>query len=159
MEEYYKSIRKYIGSKPLILPGAVVLILNKKKQILLQKRSDNTWGLPGGLMNIGESFEETALREVKEETGLQLKSIKFLDVFSGKDYYFKIDNGDEIYSITAVYMSTNFEGNIKCDDIETKALEFFDLTKLPNSLTDEYRGYITPFISILLSQIDGRKMN
>lgn len=151
MEEYYESLRKYIGNKPLILPGSVVLILNKKKQVLLQKRSDSTWGLPGGLMRIGESFEETALREVKEETGLQLKSLKFLDVFSGKDYYFKIDNGDERYSITAVYMCTSYDGNIKSDDIETKALEFFDLTNLPNTLTDEYRGYITPFISMILS--------
>lgn len=151
MEEYYKYVRKYIGKRPLILPGSVVLLLDKNNRILLQKRFENTWGLPGGLMNIGESLEQTALREVKEETGLQIKSLTLLNVFSGESYYFKNKNGDEVYSVTAVFMSNDYEGKLKRDGYETKKLKFFDLSNLPENLTDEYKGYILPFSSLIMN--------
>ena len=44
-------------------------------------------------MDLGESLEETASREVLEETGLFVSNLELLHVFSGPDYYFKIDNG------------------------------------------------------------------
>ncbi len=52
--EYYKELRKYVGHRPIILPGSVVIIVNDIGEILLQERNDGSWGLPGGLMNLGE---------------------------------------------------------------------------------------------------------
>jgi len=70
MAEYIKEIRKFIGTRPLILVGATVVVLNKNKQILLQLRADTKeWGLPGGAMELAESLEQTAERELFEETG------------------------------------------------------------------------------------------
>ncbi|MFC7687018.1 NUDIX hydrolase [Ureibacillus sp. GCM10028918] len=101
--EYYKLIREYVGTKPLILPGSAVIIVNENKEVLLQQRPNGSWGLPGGLMDLGESFEEVACREVLEETGLTIYDLKMLGVFSGKDYYCRVENGDEFYSVTAVF--------------------------------------------------------
>ncbi|GLO66088.1 MULTISPECIES: NUDIX domain-containing protein [Oceanobacillus] len=72
--EYYKYLRQYVGHRPIILPGSVVIILNEKNEGLLQKRHDGSWGLPGGLMDLEESFEEVAMREVFEETGLVVET-------------------------------------------------------------------------------------
>lgn len=80
--DYVKELRKLVGTRPLILPGSVVIMLNNDNQILLQHRHDGGWGVPGGLMELGESLEDTARREVKEETGLTVGSLKLLDVFS-----------------------------------------------------------------------------
>ncbi len=85
--EYYKYLRQYVGHKPIILPGSVVIIFNEQNEVLLQKRHDGYWGLPGGLMDLGESFEEVAKREVYEETGLVVENLKLLNVFSGSEYY------------------------------------------------------------------------
>jgi len=148
--DYYKEIRNLVGNIPLILPGSVVLIMNNEKQILLQKRSDGSWGLPGGLMNTGESLEETAIREVKEETGLFIFSLKLLGVFSGDKYYFKLENGDEIFSVTAVYFCKDYTGNLKIDGDESLALEYFDVTELPLDLTEEYKSYISPFVPLFI---------
>lgn len=52
---------------------------------MLQLRSDNeSWGLPGGTMELGESFEEAATREVYEETNLEIQNLKFITNFQVK---------------------------------------------------------------------------
>lgn len=68
---YVQELRALVGQRPLIIPSAAVLIINKENQLLMQHRQDNQlWGLIGGSMEIGESLEETAKRETLEETNL-----------------------------------------------------------------------------------------
>ncbi|PFG05397.1 NUDIX hydrolase [Bacillus sp. es.034] len=146
---YVKDLRKLVGTRPLILPGAVVIILNDQHEVLLQHRTDGGWGLPGGLMELGESLEETARREVKEETGLEVGELKLVNIFSGKDYYFKVSNGDELYSVTAVYVTRDVKGKMDIDETESVEVQFFKLSEMPGGLTDEYKSYITPYIDQL----------
>ena len=57
----------------LLQDGAAAIIVNKQGQILLQSRADrNKWGLPGGCQELGERFQDTIIREVKEETNLDV---------------------------------------------------------------------------------------
>lgn len=144
--EYYKYLRQYVGHRPIILPGSVVIILNEQNEVLLQKRNDGYWGLPGGLMDLGESFEEVAKREVFEETGLVVENLLLLNVFSGSKYYLKVPNGDELYSVTAVYYTKDASGDIKIDFSELEFIQYFPLNNLPQELTDEYRGFIEQYI-------------
>ncbi|CAI9390672.1 NUDIX hydrolase [Niallia sp. Sow4_A1] len=144
--EYYKYLRQHVGHKPLILPGSVVIMLNEQEEVLLQKRLDGYWGLPGGLMDLGESFEEVARREVFEETGLKVENLTLLNVFSGSDYYFKIPNGDEVYAVTAVYFTKDISGEMNIDYNESEKMQYFPLNKLPSELSDEYRGYLEKYI-------------
>lgn len=123
--EYYKYLRQYVGHRPIILPGSVVIILNEQNEVLLQKRYDGYWGLPGGLMDLGESFEEVAKREVFEETGLVVENLKLLNVFSGSEYYLKVPNGDELYSVTAVYYTRDVSGDMKIDYNESEKMQYF----------------------------------
>ncbi|MEI4771685.1 NUDIX hydrolase [Psychrobacillus sp. FJAT-51614] len=140
--EYYKQLRKYVGHDPLILPGAVVLILNDKREILLQEREQEVFGLPGGLMELGESLEDTARREVLEETGLQLGSLTLCNVYSGPEYYMENPNGDKFYSVTAVYKAFEYIGNITPDENESISLQFFSPKHLPGGILESYRKFI-----------------
>ncbi|OUN00557.1 MAG: hypothetical protein BAA02_10060 [Paenibacillaceae bacterium ZCTH02-B3] len=74
MPEYMKTMRRYIGTRPLLLCGASVMIFDDRYRVLMLKRADNRGRcFPGGLMEPGESAEETAGREVLGETGLAVK--------------------------------------------------------------------------------------
>lgn len=129
---YIKDIRKFIGHAPMISTGATVVVL-KKNKILLNLRSDtNTWGIPGGAMELGETLEETAARELKEETDLEAESFTLLNVFSGKDLYFKYPNGDELYSVVALYLANNATGTLKITDDESFELKYFAKDELLN---------------------------
>ena len=81
--EYWKMLRDKVGNMPIMLMAAGVIIQNKAGEILLQKRSDsNKWGIPGGMLDYGESAEEAAIREVHEETGVDVAIIDMLGVYS-----------------------------------------------------------------------------
>jgi ADP-ribose pyrophosphatase YjhB (NUDIX family) len=102
-------------------------------------------------MDLGESFEEVAKREVFEETGLIVHNLKLLNVFSGSEYYLKVSNGDELYSVTAVYYTKEFSGEMQIDYNESESLQFFAYTNLPIDLTQIYRSFIDPYIDIIFT--------
>ena len=111
---YIKSLRQHIGTNPIIAPGSAIIVLNENNELLLQLRSDtNDWGLPGGGMEIGDSFEETACKELYEETGLIAEELKLLGLASGKELYYKFPHGDEIYNATAIFKATAVTGSIR----------------------------------------------
>ena len=142
---YVKELRRFVGNRPLILPGAVAIVVNDQNEVLLQHRTDGGWGLPGGLMELGESMEETARREVKEETGLTIGELELIGVFSGEDYFLKVANGDELYSVTAVYVTRDIQGDIEVDLTESIAVQYFQLEELLEGLLPSNRRYMEPY--------------
>ena len=130
---YIMNLRKYVGHEPLIGLGATTIVFNNKKEILLNLRSDtNTWGIPGGSMELYETIEETAIRELKEETNILADNLEFITILSGKDYYFEYPNGDKMCTVIVLFKVLNYNGEIKANDNESKQLKFFDIDNLPN---------------------------
>ena len=127
------NLRKYVGHEPLIGLGATTLVFNEKNEILLNLRTDtNNWGIPGGSMELYETIEETAIRELKEEAGISAEELELVTVLSGKDYYFEYPNGDKLCTVIVLFKVKNYSGTVKVSDRESKELKFFALDKLPN---------------------------
>lgn len=126
------DLRKHIGHDPLIGVGATTLVFNDKKELLLNLRTDtNTWGIPGGSMELYETIEETAIRELKEETGISADKLELVTVLSGKEFYFEYPNGDKMCTVIVLFKVLNYNGTMKVYDNESNALKFFSLTNLP----------------------------
>ena len=120
------NLRKYVGHDVLIGAGATTLVFNSKKELLLNLRTDtNTWGIPGGSMELYETIEETAIRELKEETGITAETLELVAVLSGKDYYFEYPNGDKMCTVIVLFKVMNYNGTLKISDNESKSLQFF----------------------------------
>ncbi|TKH18023.1 NUDIX domain-containing protein [Bacillus wiedmannii] len=142
---YIEELREVIGSRPLNLAGVAVAIFNEKGQILLQQRRSGIWAVPGGFVELGESTEESGRREVLEETGIEIGSLQLISVFSGKEFFVKLPNGDEFYPITIAYLCKDIiGGTLKADGIESLHVQFFDINALPEK--------ISPFIKKLIER-------
>lgn len=145
---YVEDLRAIVGNRPLILVGAVVIVLNKQGEILLQQRTSprGVWGLPGGLMELGESTEQVAKREVYEETGLNVENLQLLNVYSGKDQFSKAANGDKFYLVTTAYYTRDYSGIFNIDREESLQFQFIHPKKFPDNMVGSHRKMINEFI-------------
>ena len=129
---YVMELRRSVGSRPVIIAGAGVMLINEKGEVLLQKRRDNGfWDYPAGSMEIGESFEECARREVLEETGLTCGKLEFFMEMSGKDSFYEYPNGDQTYAAAILYICRDFSGELKIQEDEVLTQAFFSLDDIP----------------------------
>ena len=122
----------------LLQDGAAAIILNSKNQILLQSRADrDKWGLPGGCQELGERFQDTIIREIKEETNLDVKeeNLNLVDIVSGESRRNDYPNGDVVINNTVLYCIKKYSGELKWDN-ESKNMKFFDIDKLPENQND-----------------------
>lgn len=152
---YIQDLRKKVGHAPILTAGVGLFVFNEKNEVLMQLRTDyNQWGLPGGSMELGESFEETASRELKEETNLDIDELELLKVLSGKDTYREYPNGDKLYDITAIFVIKKYHGKLKVNDEESKKLEYFNVNNLPTNMTEHTKNYLEKYGDILKEALE-----
>jgi len=114
--------------------GAVgVYVLNKKNQLLLLLRNSShqggMWCAPGGHIEYGESFEDTAIREAKEECGINVKKIAFLNATS--DVY----DSEKKHYIGIHLKAVAYTGIPKLTEPDNFfEIKWFDLNNLPTNL-------------------------
>ncbi len=150
---YIQELRKFVGNRPLIMVGATVLIIDQRDRLLLLQRTDNGfWGLPGGAMEPGESLEETAKRETKEETGLDIEQLTHFGVFSGPELFYRYPNGAEVHNVSVVYQTSRVKGDFDLDPSEHNAYQYFDIEHLP-----EVSPPIRPILRELVNRHNAQK--
>ncbi|GAA3402533.1 NUDIX hydrolase [Paenibacillus hodogayensis] len=146
---YIEDLRAIVGHRPLILVGAVAVIVDNSNRVLLQQRihPPGKWAFPGGLMELGESAEDTVRREVREETALDLGELKLIDVFSGPQSFMTAPNGDEFYAVTIAYSTREVHGELVIDREESLDVRYFPLDELPEGIVGSHRAILDRFLS------------
>lgn len=116
--------------------GVAVIILNEENQVLLQKRADvGLWGIPSGHIEIGETVSEAAIREVKEETNLDIRIKKLIGVYSDPhSQVFAYPNGKVVHFITTCFLAEITGGDLRCHSDESLEIKFFGQQNLPQDL-------------------------
>ncbi|MRG85091.1 NUDIX hydrolase [Salinibacillus xinjiangensis] len=139
---YIKNMRKLIGQQTLFTIGCGIIIEEDEK-ILLQHRADeDNWCIPGGVMEIGEHFEETAKRETFEETGLDVGNLELFGIYSGEECFVKYPNGDQVFSVQIIFKTNQFTGKLKQAGDESREHKFFRKDELPKNLNPRQISFI-----------------
>jgi 8-oxo-dGTP pyrophosphatase MutT (NUDIX family) len=134
--------------------SAVIFDQNGEK-ILLTKRSDNgQWCLPGGVMEPGESIRETCEREVLEETGLEVKVIRIIGVYSNRDLLVEYPDGNKFQIVVVSFEAgvnggklrlsneTTDYGYFSWPDIQKMELLGHHKERIADALSDKVDAYI-----------------
>jgi ADP-ribose pyrophosphatase YjhB (NUDIX family) len=136
LPDYIRWLRQRVGPEPVQLNFAAACVL-QDGEVLLQRRSDDgKWGLPGGAMELGESAEEAALREVAEETGLQIRVDALLGVYT--KYRHVYPNGDVAQPVTVFFRCSPVGGELRSTDNETKDVKYFSLSSIPPLMSRQH---------------------
>lgn len=129
MADYIRWLRGRVGSAWVQLNFAAACVYDQG-QVLLQRRADvDAWGFPGGAIELGESAAEAAIRETREETGLDVEIVDLLGVYSKYEQRYR--NGDVTQPITVFFRCRPTGGTLRVDGVETLELRYFPLTDLP----------------------------
>lgn len=134
MSGYLEQLRARIGPRKAIVIYATTLIRDVNGRLLFQRRTDfDWWGLPGGVLELGETLAQCAIREAREETGLRVEPRKLVGVYSGPQYDVRYPNGDEVQQFTAALecQLVDEHGDGRADGTESVEQAFFAPEALP----------------------------
>jgi ADP-ribose pyrophosphatase YjhB (NUDIX family) len=122
-EPHFASLRRKLGTDwlPAIAAGAIVL--NAEGEVLLQRRRDDgTWSLPGGAVETGERLDDAACREVKEETGYDVRCTRLVAIRSGLDCIVTYADGNKYWFLGFLFAAEMCGGEPTEDTEETTGL-------------------------------------
>lgn len=110
-----------------IRPATAVALFDSNSNILLLRRKDNDkWTMPGGTLDYGESLTDCAVREVHEETGLQIRITGLIGTYSDPHILIAYSDGEVRQEFTLVYAAEIEAGELKIDD-ESKEFRWIPL--------------------------------
>ena len=126
-------LRAVVGHDLLLLPSVSVLPVDQAGRLLLVRHAghDDGWGVLGGAVELGESPAGAAVRETREEIGVDVRLVRLLDVLGGPDYQVLYPNGDRTAYVTAVYQATITDGSPAVSDGELTDIAWFTREQLP----------------------------
>ena len=123
-----------------VRPSVSAVIFDRRGWLLLQQRSDGgQWGLPGGSVEIGESVADAVVREVREETGLTVRPLRIVGVYSDPALQIvRYPDGNVWHYVSICFECKAVRGTLTTCD-ETLALDYFPPGRLPKTLLPNHR--------------------
>lgn len=157
--EWVRALRAKVGNDLIVMPTVAAIIRNEKGQVLLQRRADDgNWNLPGGIIEPGEEPADAVIREVKEETGLDVIVERISGVYGGAHNQGRYPNGDEFAMINITFVCQITGGELEQENEESLEAGFFAIETLPETLLAKHRDRIkhtdsvTPFFRVRSAQ-------
>jgi 8-oxo-dGTP diphosphatase len=131
-----------------IRPAAAVALFDSAGNLLLLRRKDNDkWTMPGGTLDFGESLTECATREVREETGFQIRIVGLIGTYTDPHILIAYTDGEVRQEFTFVYAAAIESGQLTIDD-ESKEAAWVPLgTAVQLPLAESQRRRIEDVIS------------
>ena len=109
------------------IPGASALVRDDHGRVLLIRRTDNgLWALPGGMIELGETAAGAAVRETREETGLDVVVTGLVGIYTNPGHVSVLDSGTVIAEFALCFHARAVGGEARADGVETSAVAWVD---------------------------------
>ena len=152
MTDYIRTLRARIGHMKIVIPGVRGILVDEQRRLLLQRRADSgQWGLPAGVVDVGDSVLDALSREVREETGLTVVRAELFGLYTEPRFSVVYPNGDEVQTFTVAFLVPEWSGSLSADSDEVVDVGFFPLDALPENLYPIHRETIDDY-----RRFDGR---
>jgi 8-oxo-dGTP pyrophosphatase MutT (NUDIX family) len=104
-----------------LVPGGAALVMDDEGRVLMQRRADSgNWSLPGGVMEIGETIGQAVVREVREETGLDVELTGILGVYTDPRHVIAYDDGEVRQEFVIGFTARPIGGQLRGSDESTE---------------------------------------
>jgi ADP-ribose pyrophosphatase YjhB (NUDIX family) len=115
-----------------IVVAVTVFVLDDRGRVLLVRRTDNDlWALPGGAQEIGEYIAETAVRETKEEAGVDIEVTRLVGIYTNPNHVVEFTNGEVRQQFSICFRAQALGGQLRPSD------ETSDVRWVPRDSLDE----------------------
>jgi ADP-ribose pyrophosphatase YjhB (NUDIX family) len=139
--ETLDPLRDWTGAPVAHMPqhitvGTSAFVRDADGRLLLQRREDNGhWAMPGGRLDPGEDLQTCAVREVFEETGLRVRIVRLIGVYSDPRQFSiaSYPDGSQTQTVNACFECEIVGGELTISH-ESTALDFYDINALPTPL-------------------------
>jgi 8-oxo-dGTP diphosphatase len=129
ISEYMRNLRKHVGNAMIMVPSVSAVVVDDAGQLLLGQRSDNgKWSLLAGMIDPGEQPADAIVREVYEESAVEVRVERVLGVAMHGTTY---PNGHECQFGNIWFLCTAIGGEARVNDEESLAVEWFEPDALP----------------------------
>jgi ADP-ribose pyrophosphatase YjhB (NUDIX family) len=113
-----------------LVPAASAIITDDAGRLLLAKRTDNElWTIPGGTMEPGETIAETAVREVKEETGINVEIVSLVGIYTNPGHVVEYSDGEVRQQFSVCFVCRRLGGELATSD-ETSEVRYFSRAEI-----------------------------
>jgi ADP-ribose pyrophosphatase YjhB (NUDIX family) len=132
--EHIARLRAAVGHDLLLLPSVSVLPVDQAGRVLLVRHAGqhDGWAVLGGAVEPGESPAQAAVRETREEIGVEIRLTRLLGALGGPDYEVTYPNGDRVAYVTSVYAAEITAGLPAPADGELAEVAWFRPDQLPD---------------------------
>ncbi len=145
-----------LGKEGRVRLGCSAVIFDEtRRKVLLTRRSDNgLWCLPGGAVDPGETVAEACIREVREETGLEVQVVRLVGVYSNPDQLVVYPDGNKAFIVALSFEAQVTGGKLGLSD-ETTEVGYYTLEEMrgmamigqhPQRIEDAAANRTEPFV-------------
>ena len=130
---YLKSLRSKLGPDLLVLPAVSLCLIDAQSQILLMHSTDtHKWNLPGSAIEPHEHPAISAIREMREETGLDVEITAIRAIYGGPEMHVEYPNGDLVSYVSTVFSCRATGGHLHPQDDEALDLGYYTQSEAEN---------------------------